>query len=117
MTQVLSRDVKPESDVFAVSALRCWCRDYEERLGELVGNLLSSRCLTASPNKRKRGGGNNSASKSTSTPSAERILGHLDRLRPGCRQFYKLEVMQKALQQAQVIIILFTHCYCLQKWL
>lgn len=98
---VLSRDVKPESDVFAVSALRCWCRDYEERLGELVANLLSSRCPPVSPNKRKRGGGNNSASKSSNTPSAERILGHLDRLRPGCRQFYKLEVMQKALQQAQ----------------
>ncbi|XP_075226448.1 integrator complex subunit 3 isoform X2 [Lycorma delicatula] len=102
---VLSRDVKPPTDDFVVSALHCWCRDHEERLGELVAALLSSRCPQTSPNKRKRGGGSGSGGpgrpSSSAHPTSERILGHLDRLRTGCRQFYKLESMQKALQQAQ----------------
>lgn len=103
---VLSRDVKPPSDDFVVSVLHCWCRDRddEETLGDLVAGLLSSRCPQTSPNKRKRGGGSASGGpgrSSSANPTMERILGHLDRLRTGCRQFYKLESMQKALQQAQ----------------
>ncbi|KAG8247550.1 Integrator complex subunit 3 [Homalodisca vitripennis] len=92
--QVLCREVGPAGDMFVVSALRCWCRDHEERLGELVAALLVSCCPQASPNKRKRG-------KTSGNPSAEKLLGHLDRLRSGCRQLYKLDCMQRALQQAQ----------------
>lgn len=74
-----------------------WCREHEDILAELIAALLSSRCpAVASPNKRKRAG-----TRASAAPSAERILGHLDRLRTGTRHLYKLDVMQKALQQAQ----------------
>ncbi|XP_014244621.1 integrator complex subunit 3 [Cimex lectularius] len=95
--QVLSRDVGPHCDLFVVSVLLSWCREHEGVLSELIASLLSSRCpAVASPNKRKRAG-----TRASAAPSAERILGHLDRLRTGTKQLYKFDAMQKALQQAQ----------------
>jgi hypothetical protein len=53
----------------------------------------------SSPNKRKRGG-----TRASAAPSAERILGHLDRLRHlGTKGLYKTDPMQKALGQAQSV--------------
>lgn len=92
---VVSRDAKPAADLFTVSALRGWCRDHEDRLAELLAALLTSCYPQSSPNKRKRG-------KPSGSPSPETLLTHLDRLRPGCRQLYKLDCMQRALHQAQV---------------
>lgn len=95
--QVLSRDVGPNCDLFVISVLLSWCREHEDTLADLIASLLSSRCpAVASPNKRKRTG-----TRASAAPSAERILGHLDRLRTGTKQLYKFDAMQKALQQAQ----------------
>ncbi|KAF6208233.1 hypothetical protein GE061_016685 [Apolygus lucorum] len=95
--QVLSRDVGPNCDMFVMSVLLSWCREHENTLADLVASLLSSRCpAVASPNKRKRTG-----TRASAAPSAERILGHLDRMRSGTKQFFKLDVMQRALHQAQ----------------
>ena len=52
--QVLSRETRPLTDLFTVTMLQHWSRDYET-LGDIIGNLLSSRCPAVSPNKRKRG--------------------------------------------------------------
>ncbi|RZF35819.1 hypothetical protein LSTR_LSTR006277 [Laodelphax striatellus] len=84
--QLLSRDSRVAGDDFVESALLCWCRGgraEEERLGELVGALLTQRCCHTSPNKRKRGaggGGASTAAASREQPTCERILSHLDRL-------------------------------------
>lgn len=95
--QVLSRDVGPNCDQFVISVLLSWCRDHEDVLADLIASLLTSRCpAVASPNKRKRTG-----TRASAAPSADRILGHLDRLRTGTKQLYKFDAMQKALQQAQ----------------
>lgn len=91
---VLCREAGP-GDMFVVSALHCWCKDHEDRLAELVAALLCSVCPPPSPNKRKR-------NKASGNPSAETLLAHLDSLRPGCRQLYKLDCMQRALHNAQV---------------
>lgn len=90
--------------MFVASALRYWCRDYEEKLGELLANLLSTRYPATSPNKRKRTGPKQN--QQSGPPSGEQVLGHLDQLRQQCLsaselQLYQLEGMQRALQQAQ----------------
>lgn len=95
LRQVVSRDVRPGGDMFVLAALRSWCREHEEKLAELLASLLGSCCPPPSPNKRKRGKANN-------TPSADKLLGHLDHLRSSCKSLYKLDCMQKALHQAQV---------------
>jgi len=103
-----------------VSTLKYWCQEHEEKLGELMASLLSSRYPNISPNKRKRGGGGGGGVGSgggsggvnragfgagAGPPSAEQVLGHLDQLRQCCRQnnfhLYNLDSMQRALQQAQ----------------
>lgn len=95
--QVMSRDVGPSCDMFVMSVLLAWCKDHEDTLAELIAALLSRSCpAAASPNKRKRTG-----TRASSAPTAEKILGHLDRLRSGTKQLYKFDAMQKALQQAQ----------------
>lgn len=108
LKHLLSREVRPPQDVFVVSTLRYWCQEHEEKLGELVANLLSSRYPNTSPNKRKRGGGGANRAglgAGAGPPSAEQVLGHLDQLRQCCRQnnfhLYSLDSMQRALQQAQ----------------
>lgn len=45
-----------EEDTFVVSTLMYWCQDYEDRVGELLSVLLSTRYPGTSPNKRKRPG-------------------------------------------------------------
>ncbi|KAG8041442.1 hypothetical protein G9C98_002735, partial [Cotesia typhae] len=80
-------------------------QDYEDKLGELLANLLSTRYPATSPNKRKRAGAKQNQQQS-GPPTGEQVLGHLDQLRQHCRassdlQLYQTEGMQKALQQAQ----------------
>ena len=100
LRQLLARQ-STEGDMFVVAALRYWCRDYEDKLGELLANLLSTRYPT-SPNKRKRAKHN----QQTGSPTGEQVLGHLDRLRQHSNtdadlQLYHTDGMQRALQQAQ----------------
>lgn len=117
LKHLLSREVRPPQDVFVVSTLKYWCQEHEEKLGELMASLLSSRYPNISPNKRKRGGGGGvggggsggvnraGLGAGAGPPSAEQVLGHLDQLRQCCRQnnfhLYSLDSMQRALQQAQ----------------
>ncbi|XP_048513843.1 integrator complex subunit 3 isoform X2 [Athalia rosae] len=99
-----------DGDKFVVAALRYWCREYEDKLGELVANLLSTRYPATSPNKRKRSSAiircGVKHAQPLGPPTGEQILGHLDQLRQHCLssaelQFYQLDGMQRALQQAQ----------------
>lgn len=131
---IFCRELKPLSDVFVVSVLQAWCSQHCDLLANCIADLLTSRCPTASPSKRKRGQGNvwgalkrgtrNIAAEcrdfrdvharmyaltgqglgsrsGVSPPSAERILGHLDRARQGCRPMFKVDCMQRVLQIAQ----------------
>nr|CAD7440037.1 unnamed protein product [Timema bartmani] len=43
LKHLLSREVRPPGDVFVLSTLKYWCREHEEKLGELISALLSSR--------------------------------------------------------------------------
>ncbi|XP_046624168.1 integrator complex subunit 3 isoform X1 [Neodiprion virginianus] len=93
-----------DGDMFVVAALRYWCREYEDKLGELVANLLSTRYPATSPNKRKRTTAKHA--QQSGPPTGEQVLGHLDQLRQHCLsstelEFYQLDGMQRALQQAQ----------------
>ncbi|KYM92357.1 Integrator complex subunit 3 like protein [Atta colombica] len=104
LRQLLARQ-SVDGDMFVVAALRYWCRDYEEKLGELLANLLSIRYPATSPNKRKRSGAKQNQ-QSAGPPTGEQVLGHLDQLRQHCMssaelQLYHSEGMQRALQQAQ----------------
>lgn len=45
-----------EEDTFVVSTLLYWCQDYEDKVGDLLSVLLSTRYPGTSPNKRKRPG-------------------------------------------------------------
>ncbi|XP_043495860.1 integrator complex subunit 3 isoform X4 [Polistes fuscatus] len=103
LRQLLTRQ-NVDGDLFVVTALRYWCRDYEDKLGELLANLLSTRYPATSPNKRKRSGAKNH--QQSGPPTGEQVLGHLDYLRQNCTsstelQLYHTELMQRALQQAQ----------------
>ncbi|XP_032668419.1 integrator complex subunit 3 isoform X3 [Odontomachus brunneus] len=103
LRQLLARQ-SMDGDMFVVAVLRYWCRDYEEKLGELLANLLSTRYPATSPNKRKRSGGKQN--QQSGPPTGEQVLGHLDQLRQHCSssaqlQLYHSEGMQRALQQAQ----------------
>lgn len=103
LRQLLARQ-SVDGDMFVVAALRYWCRDYEEKLGELLANLLSTRYPATSPNKRKRSGAKQN--QQSGPPTGEQVLGHLDQLRQHCMssaelQLYHSEGMQRALQQAQ----------------
>lgn len=104
LRQLLARQ-NVAGDMFVVSALRHWCCDYEEKLGELLATLLSTRYPATSPNKRKRSGGKQNQQQA-GPPTGEQVLGHLDQLRQNCTsseelQLYHFEGMQRALQQAQ----------------
>ncbi|KAL6439905.1 hypothetical protein ACFW04_004134 [Cataglyphis niger] len=103
LRQLLARQ-SVDGDMFVVAVLRYWCRDYEEKLGELLANLLSTRYPATSPNKRKRTGAKQN--QQSGPPTGEQVLGHLDQLRQHCMssaelQLYHSEGMQRALQQAQ----------------
>ncbi|KAI5695734.1 hypothetical protein M8J75_002703 [Diaphorina citri] len=103
LKQVLCREVKPLSDMFVVSILQHWCQTDADLLAEILSDLLSTRCPATSPNKRKRGGqGQGLGAKAGVTPpSAERILGHLERVRYGCKVLFLNTRMQRALHIAQ----------------
>lgn len=109
LRQLLARQ-NVDGDMFVVAALRYWCRDYEDKLGELLANLLSTRYPATSPNKRKRSGSRVPSvpkqNQQSGPPTGEQVLGHLDQLRQHCTssaelQLYQSEGMQRALQQAQ----------------
>lgn len=103
LKQVLCREVKPLSDMFVVSILQHWCTQDADALAQIISDLLSTRCPATSPNKRKRGGqGQGLGAKAGVTPpSAERILGHLERVRFGCKPLFQNSSMQRALSIAQ----------------
>lgn len=103
----MSREAKPPKDVFVVSLLKYWCRNHEEKVGELVAGLLSNRQPNTSPNKRKRGGargGGGGGAANGPQLSPDQVLGHLDHLRVhsgNSYPLYALDSVQKALQQVQ----------------
>lgn len=107
MRHVMSREVRAPKDVFVVSLLKHWCRNHEEKVGELVAGLLSNRQPNTSPNKRKRGGargGGGGGAASGPQINQDQVLGHLDHLRANSGNsypLYALDSVQKALQQVQ----------------
>ncbi|XP_014216661.1 integrator complex subunit 3 [Copidosoma floridanum] len=104
LKQLLSRQ-HIENDMFVVAVLKYWCREYEEKLSELLSSLLCTRYPPCSPNKRKRSAVKQNQS---NLPSGEQLLGHLDLLRQSCTtipelQLYQSESMQKALSHVQTV--------------
>lgn len=100
---LFSRDVRDKSDALVFTMVKHWCDGHMDKVGELLASLLSTRYPSTSPNKRKRPG---NKSISSTVPSADQVLGHLDQLRIKCEQhnalaLYNLEPMQKALVTAQ----------------
>ncbi|XP_048484397.1 integrator complex subunit 3 homolog [Plutella xylostella] len=92
-----------EDDTFVVSTLMYWCQDYEDKVGDLVAALLSTRYPGTSPNKRKRPGKHSLPP--NAPPAAELVIGHLEQLRLCCvaaddMSIFNMVCMQKALQQA-----------------
>ncbi|KAL0821075.1 hypothetical protein ABMA28_005706 [Loxostege sticticalis] len=103
LRQLFCRDVD-EEDTFVVSTLLYWCQDYEDKVGDLVSVLLSTRYPGTSPNKRKRPGKHSIPP--NAPPSAELVLGHLEQMRVHCVEqddmsIFNMECMQKALQLSQ----------------
>ncbi|KAJ0175157.1 hypothetical protein K1T71_009298 [Dendrolimus kikuchii] len=101
--QLFCRTVEQE-DTFVVSTLLYWCQDYEDKVGDLLSVLLSTRYPGTSPNKRKRPGKHSIPP--NAPPTAESVLGHLEQMRVSCVEqddmsIFNMECMQKALQQAQ----------------
>ncbi|XP_070068690.1 integrator complex subunit 3 homolog isoform X1 [Drosophila takahashii] len=100
---MLSREIKSRGDPFVTSALRFWCQRYEEKLSEIIASLLTSKYPNSSPNKRKRP--SKGTSVSSSNPSADQVLNHLEHYRRSCRHgtgtgLYVHDMMQRALQSA-----------------
>lgn len=50
---------------------RYWCQDYEEKLSEIIANLLISKYPNSSPNKRKRPSKNNAVP--STSPTSEQV--------------------------------------------
>ncbi|CAG9790877.1 unnamed protein product [Diatraea saccharalis] len=103
LRQLFCRSVD-EEDSFVLSTLKNWCYDYEDKLGDLVSVLLSTRYPGTSPNKRKRP--SKHSIPPNAPPSAELVLAHLEQMRVSCVEnddmsIFNMECMQKALQQAQ----------------
>lgn len=100
---LFSRDICENGDLFIFTIIKYWCDEYIDKVAELISSLLSTRYPSTSPNKRKR-----SASKvlSATVPSADQVLGHLEKLRiicekHDCMAIYTLDSMQRALSIAQ----------------
>lgn len=101
---ILCREIKPLNDQFVISVISSWYLEHGEIVANLVSQLLISRCPVVSPTKRKRGQGQGLGSRGgVAPPSAERILGHMERIRSRgtCPVMFRAEGMQKALQIAQ----------------
>ncbi|CAI9735301.1 Hypothetical predicted protein [Octopus vulgaris] len=94
---LMCREYKKQ-DLFTVSVMKNWAHEYEDRLAELLYNLLAKSNST--PKKRQR---NNSA-KRDNMPTPDQVLAHLDHMRVVCRNvsFLNHESMQHALQQVQM---------------
>ncbi|XP_066151238.1 integrator complex subunit 3 homolog [Euwallacea fornicatus] len=102
---LFSRDICDNGDLFIFTVIKYWCDEYIDKVAELISALLSTRYPSTSPNKRKR---TNAGSKvlSTTVPSADQVLGHLEKLRiicekHDCMAIYTLDSMQRALSVAQ----------------
>ncbi|XP_072938323.1 integrator complex subunit 3 [Epargyreus clarus] len=103
LRQMFCRTVD-EADTFVVSTIMYWCQDYEDKVGDLLAVLLSTRYPGTSPNKRKRPGKHTIPP--NAPPTAESVLGHLEQIRVYCVEqddmsIFNMECMQKALQQSQ----------------
>ncbi|KAK4881278.1 hypothetical protein RN001_004597 [Aquatica leii] len=99
---LFSRDVR-DDDVFLFTIIKYWCEDYLDKIGELIFNLISTRYPSTSPNKRKRTG---NKSLSTTVPSADQVLGHLDQIRIRFEAndnatFFNVDTLHKGLVLAQ----------------
>lgn len=104
LVPILCREIKPLNDQFVISVISSWYLEHGESVANLVSQLLISRCPVVSPTKRKRGQGQGLGSRGgVAPPSAERILGHMERIRSRgtCPVLFRAEGMQKALQIAQ----------------
>lgn len=96
------RDIRENSDNLVFTVIKYWCIEHLDKVGELIAGLLSTRYPATSPNKRKRSG---NKSLSSTVPSADQVLGHLDRIRKCSEKLdslalYNIECVQKALQLA-----------------
>lgn len=101
---LFSRDICDNGDLFIFTVIKYWCDEYIDKVAELISSLLSTRYPSTSPNKRKRTTGNKVLS--TTVPSADQVLGHLEKLRiicekHDCMAIYTLDSMQRALSVAQ----------------
>ncbi|CAH1974956.1 unnamed protein product [Acanthoscelides obtectus] len=102
---LFSRDICENGDLFVFTMIKYWCDEYIDKVAELISSLLSTRYPSTSPNKRKRPAGG-SKTLSTTVPSADQVLGHLEKLRiicekHDCMAIYTLDSMQRALNIAQ----------------
>ncbi|KAH1013185.1 hypothetical protein HUJ05_012207 [Dendroctonus ponderosae] len=102
---LFSRDICDNGDLFIFTVIKYWCDEYIDKVAELISALLSTRYPSTSPNKRKRTNAGNKVL-STTVPSADQVLGHLEKLRiicekHDCMAIYTLDSMQRALSVAQ----------------
>lgn len=51
---------------------RYWCQEFEEKLSEIIANLLTSKYPSSSPNKRKRPPKNSSAQ--NTLPTSDQVI-------------------------------------------
>ncbi|XP_050303687.1 integrator complex subunit 3 homolog [Anthonomus grandis grandis] len=103
---LFSRDICDNGDLFIFTVIKYWCDDYIDKVAELISALLSTRYPSTSPNKRKRTANAGNKVLSTTVPSADQVLGHLEKLRiicekHDCMAIYTLDSMQRALGVAQ----------------
>lgn len=70
LRQLFCRTVDND-DTFVVSTIMYWCQDFEDKVGDLLSVLLSTRYPGTSPNKRKRTGKHNIPP--NAPPSAEQV--------------------------------------------
>ncbi|XP_065334012.1 integrator complex subunit 3 isoform X2 [Cloeon dipterum] len=99
LKNIMLRTAKP-SDLFVVSILQYWVLEYEDKLADIVANLLT-KLVPNSPTKRKRGSQAAVSAKGPTPPSIEHVLAHLDQLRIVSKhnpKFFLLDNMQRALQ-------------------
>ncbi|XP_074650376.1 integrator complex subunit 3-like [Tubulanus polymorphus] len=96
---ILCRECK-KNDFFAVSILKYWAEECEEKLAELLLSQLTKN-VPNTPNRKRQRQQNPSGKKEN--PNIEQILAHLDHIRQTCRNisFLTHELVQQGLQQVQ----------------
>ncbi|XP_064619103.1 integrator complex subunit 3-like [Lineus longissimus] len=99
---ILCRESK-KLDFFAVSILKYWAQEYEDRLADLILSQVQKNTTTSN---RKRQRTQSIPNNKKENPSVEQILSHLDHMRQTCRNisFLTNESMQQALQLSQACI-------------